>query len=65
MPVIGRLDKQVSKLLIEPLDKQRPADETQTPEPPRHTTPQPTQRPSASTPHERADDARELPVWLL
>ena len=70
MPVIGRLDKQVGEVLIDPIGRRkRPRDEGDAPRTPAAT------RPHANEPtddHERRDDEARprrdeeaLPVWLL
>ncbi len=66
MSVIGRLDEQVSKVLIEPLGKQRRTAETPpTPEMPPDESLTRARTASDSITRERAAAARELPVWLL
>ncbi|MGB8510915.1 MAG: hypothetical protein WCD76_21255 [Pyrinomonadaceae bacterium] len=65
MSVIGRLDEQVSKILIEPLAEKHRADERPTSgQSPREPTP-PSHPPSQSTHDESEAERRELPVWLL
>jgi hypothetical protein len=64
MPVIGRLDRQVNDVLIEPLDRKRTRDAHDTPAPPDDAPPDKTDRESPRDEHRRRDD-EQLPVWLL
>jgi hypothetical protein len=65
VPVIGRLDGQVDKVLITPLERgrERPADEADDADAP------PPQPPAAPAPEPSAGETSrardELPVWLL
>jgi len=66
MPVIGRLDGQVDKVLIEPLSKKGEREDAPANVPAQPSAPRP------SVTESPADDApgpklrpRELPVWLL
>jgi hypothetical protein len=64
MPVIGRLDRQVNDVLIEPLGKNRPRDERDAPAPPHGAPPGETDRESPRG-EDRTRDDEPLPVWLL
>ena len=61
MSVIGRLDKQVDEILINPLSKRRRDDE----EPPTPPTPEPDPPSEPSNEDETSPKDDELPVWLL
>ena len=64
MPVIGRLDRQVNDVLIEPLDRKRARAAHDTPTPPDDAPPD---EKHGEPPHDedcRRDD-EPLPVWLL
>jgi hypothetical protein len=65
MSVIGRLDKQVDEILINPLSKRRRGDEE--PAPPSQTEADPTPSHPSETANADETSARddELPVWLL
>jgi hypothetical protein len=64
MPVIGRLDKQVNDVLIEPTGKNRPRDERNAP-----ATPDDSRKPATGEAtrcdEDRSRDKGQLPVWLL
>jgi len=61
MSVIGRLDKQVDEILINPLSKRRRDDE----EPPTPPTPEPDPPSEPANKDETSAEDDELPVWLL
>jgi hypothetical protein len=64
MPVIGRLDRQVNDVLIEPLDRKRARAAHDTPAPPDDATPGETKgEPPRDEDRRREDET--LPVWLL
>ena len=65
MSVIGRLDKQVDEILINPLSKGRRDGEE--PAPPTRPEADPPPAPPSETANEDETSARddELPVWLL
>jgi hypothetical protein len=64
MPVIGRLDRQVNDVLIEPVGKDRKRDERDTP-----ATPDDSRKPATEKVTRRDEDQTrdegQLPVWLL
>jgi hypothetical protein len=64
MPVIGRLDRQVNEVLIEPLDRNRPRDARDAPAAPGDAMPVATNTGAPRDEDRRRDDER-LPVWLL
>jgi hypothetical protein len=64
MPVIGRLDQQVSDVLIEPLCKNRTRDEHDAPATADDATADATGEASPRDEDRRHDD-EPLPVWLL
>jgi hypothetical protein len=61
MPVIGRLDRQVNDILIDPLDRKRTRD---APAPPDDAPPDETKGEPPRDEDRRRDD-EPLPVWLL
>ena len=64
MPVIGRLDRQVDEVLINPVSKKRGADDARD-KPPPSQTPPPDETEEDTATHRDAPERSELPVWLL
>lgn len=65
MSVIGRLDKQVDEILINPLSKRLRDDEEPAPPPRPGADPPPAPRGETANEDETAARDDELPVWLL
>ncbi|MDT7603468.1 MAG: hypothetical protein QOF61_1465 [Acidobacteriota bacterium] len=61
MPVIGRLDKQVNDVLIEPVGKNRPREERDAPDDARRPATEEAERRD----EEQSRGEGQLPVWLL